>query len=650
MSRKKVVILISVCLLAFAFVFIISCSDVTKEEVNEDILVDFDSLDNDNYYLDEESEILNNETLEDFNVDNDIVFNDTDTSYNLVLFQFSTINNGHVVDKNGNTISSNYFGVARSDENLIFTAFPDENYGFKGWFVSASKTLSKDNAVIENFRISNELTLEIDKADTLSVECVDHSGNVSYRVYDSIQAIAIEPRFERLSCSFKLSEPNTAIYTVKKNGTEIFNGENSYSLSVSYGDQVTGLTNREKRGYVWKGWYEKINEWNTKLISSDKALKYEINDKIVEFIATFEKCLSHDLDENCTCRKCDLDMHNIGNDCICSRCKLPFHADTVSKCVDSQIILNCKECSSIVPYSRKALDYIDTFKDEEKEEKWSIYMGMYPQSEVVDKELKEVLNKNINGLPNSSNARQWMSYGYYCNGIISDYMWYIDIEYDSNKYRGVHFVEYRPWKYTNSTYQDYSYQDDNGYYIGEIYWFLYEPIRWEILPHKGVNIEVKVVTDLVLDFKEYSIEQNDIYKNNWEHSAIRSWLNETFYATAFNERQKTIIKESFIDNKSTAYNGENNKFATCQEDTYDKVFLLSYEDITNNKDYSFLKNSYNNDEYRMKKVTDYAKSQGAVVENNIDSKFYGNGSWWLRSPSNFNEFSGYITEGGIIVL
>ena len=58
-------------------------------------------------------------------------------------------------------------------------------------------------------------------------------------------------------------------------------------------------------------------------------------------------------------------------------------------------------------------------------------------------------------------------------------MWYIDLEYNGEKYRGVYFNSYRlnQTTITNvSPVSSYTYQDDAGYSLNTAYWFKYEPI------------------------------------------------------------------------------------------------------------------------------------------------------------------------------
>ena len=213
-------------------------------------------------------------------------------------------------------------------------------------------------------------------------------------------------------------------------------------------------------------------------------------------------------------------------------------------------------------------------------------------------------------------------------------MWYIDKEYDGEKYRGVYFTSYRPYYTDYSSSTSNSKQDDNGYSTGNVYWFKYEPIKWRILSEN--DGKALILAELILDSQEFhpstsSHTENGktIYANNWEYSTIRKWLNETFYNVAFNDLQKALIVATELNNKTTAPDGSSNSYATCQNNTTDKVFLLSYTDMLNTS-YGFNSNSGNYDTARRKKTSDYAQVQGAYTST--DSRYLGNGWWWLRSP------------------
>ncbi len=251
----------------------------------------------------------------------------------------------------------------------------------------------------------------------------------------------------------------------------------------------------------------------------------------------------------------------------------------------------------------------------------TIYFGEYPQTEVTDSTITAALNDMRGTLPTSSNSYDWTSYGYYnyISGDVTNFMWYIDLEYSGGKYRGVYFTSYRPYYPTNSSSSSNSYQDDNGYSTGTVYWFKYEPIKWRILTES--DGKAMILSELMLDSQQYDYDGS--YSNNYANSTIRRWLNDTFYNTAFGDTQQAIIETTEVDNSVYSTGDSSNPYA-C-ENTFDKVFLLSYREVVNSS-YGFSTTS-SSSSTRQKQVSDYCKAQGSLTDSN------GNGNWWLRSPN-----------------
>lgn len=255
----------------------------------------------------------------------------------------------------------------------------------------------------------------------------------------------------------------------------------------------------------------------------------------------------------------------------------------------------------------------------------TILFGSYPQTEVVNEELKATLNTLSGAKPTADNAQAWTSYGYYANKKVSSFMWYIDVENGGEKYRGVYFTSSRP-AYTDTTAASDSFQSTNGYFAGTVYWFKYEPISWTILKEDDDG-RAMVLCDMIIDAQSYSVSSashkegdKTVYASNYEQSFVRSWLNDTFYNTAFDDMQKEIISVTTVNNgKGTTDSTKSNKYACAN--TKDKIFLLSYKDTTT---------YFKEDMPGQRLTSDYAQAQGAYTDN---SSYKGCGYWWLRSPS-----------------
>ena len=276
---------------------------------------------------------------------------------------------------------------------------------------------------------------------------------------------------------------------------------------------------------------------------------------------------------------------------------------------------------------KEIYSYVDSSKE-------SIYFGSYPQTEIKDETLIMELNKKAGTLPTESNTYNWSDYGYYINGEVESYMYYIDIELDEGKYRGVYFTQYRPVCTTTDGGSD---QEDNGYNTNTTYWFKYEPIKWNIL--KIENNKVLIISDLILDSQDYYSHSSrngatdyqgnktaDIVNaNNYMYSHIRSWLNTTFYKTAFSTLEKEIIETTEVDNSASSTGDSSNEYA-CSN-TRDKMFLLSYKEATT---------YYSSESERQAKGTDYAKSQGLWVITILSDS--GNSCYRLRSPNYYLDY------------
>ena len=290
-----------------------------------------------------------------------------------------------------------------------------------------------------------------------------------------------------------------------------------------------------------------------------------------------------------------------------------------------------------------------------------IYFGSYPQTVVTDDRVTIGLTALAGDLPTAEDSKNWTSYGYYIEGEVVDYMWYIDLAYNEVKYRGVYFTSYRPDETHRLSRAANSQQDDNGYNVSTVYWFKYEPIKWRILSE--ANGEALILCEMIIDSREYcnfdeetqqrveySHNGGNGYANNYALSDIRAWLNDTFYNTAFSALQKEYIKLTTVKNDLRSANPNSDPtFETSDkymsflcEDTEDHIFLLSFQEATNDV-YGYNPDMDNvADPAREKIPTDYAKCQGVKVSK--DTGYVGNGMfWWLRTPAEYD--AGGVARG-----
>ena len=274
-----------------------------------------------------------------------------------------------------------------------------------------------------------------------------------------------------------------------------------------------------------------------------------------------------------------------------------------------------------------------------------IEFGSYPQSEVKNEALISALN---------SQSGKWKSYGYYSDPgelftegkmSVADYMRYMDVEYNGNKYRAVTFDSYRP----------YTIQDDNSYKTGTTYWFRYEPLKWRILDLSTGLVMCNTIIDSQA-YNNYIIKNGaywgdkfqTYYASNYSKSSIRLWLNNDFYNTAFSDEQKSNIKTTMLNKDSyltltgsAEYSKETGKEYDSPS-TNDKVFLLSYDQVINSR-YGFASDAGYADTARIFRGSDYAKCQGLYIYSEKNNVNNGNSWWWQRTPESD---SGYACAVG----
>ena len=169
----------------------------------------------------------------------------------------------------------------------------------------------------------------------------------------------------------------------------------------------------------------------------------------------------------------------------------------------------------------------------------------------------------------------------------------------------------------------YKFSNNSSVTSGTTYYFKVEPIRWRILSESNGKAFIFCDSMLVNHYYHHTsssttIDGQTVYANNYANSDIRAWLNDEFYKTAFGELQQALIQTTEVDNSAQSTDSSSNPYA-C-ENTFDKVFLLSYDEITDSKYFA-------SHSERIVELNDYALANGAWTNNGGDF-FY-----WLRSPS-----------------
>lgn len=251
----------------------------------------------------------------------------------------------------------------------------------------------------------------------------------------------------------------------------------------------------------------------------------------------------------------------------------------------------------------------------------------------------DALNATIDELPTEEEKGEWTGYGYRVFLGGREGMWYLDRTYGEEKYRGVYFTKYR---LSDSQFVDaISAQPNNGYTIGNVYWFKYEPIRWNVIKTedgKALLCGEKILdAQAFCDMTTYNADEDKYYNgtedvpngtfaNNYAYSSIRNWLNNTFYQTAFDKDERADVLLTRVDNTvdPSVPNLQSKVNPYLCESTTDRVFLIGLVDVTN-EEYAFEGRSL------LKKATDYALCMG-LQPSNDEGEFADAANWWLRTP------------------
>ena len=106
-----------------------------------------------------------------------------------------------------------------------------------------------------------------------------------------------------------------------------------------------------------------------------------------------------------------------------------------------------------------------------------------------------------------------------------------------------------------------------------------DPICWDVLDKDGDA--VLLISHDVIAYQRFSDSRKCVI---WEDSEIRTWLNQEFYAEAFDDEEQASIRETTLENPSTvgfAAHVDPSGDVQVREsrpDTKDKIFLLNWKE------------------------------------------------------------------------
>ncbi len=154
-----------------------------------------------------------------------------------------------------------------------------------------------------------------------------------------------------------------------------------------------------------------------------------------------------------------------------------------------------------------------------------------------------------------------------------------------------------------------------------------DPITWIVLDVQDGNLFL---------VSKYGLEKMAFHTRSdgtvWENSAVRDWLNGTFYYTAFSHEEQDAIQLTYVDQSASQGESGWNSAGRAYGDTEDKIFLLSYREAK-----TYLKDNKS----LLCIPSGYCVAQGCFNKN---SGLLGGEStcwWWLRS-------SAYKNNAGVV--
>lgn len=138
-----------------------------------------------------------------------------------------------------------------------------------------------------------------------------------------------------------------------------------------------------------------------------------------------------------------------------------------------------------------------------------------------------------------------------------------------------------------------------------------DPIEWEVLSVEDGKVLLMSVMNI--DAREFDIRSNV----TWKNSELRTWLNQTFFNTAFSINEQSAIIDNTIVTKGEVLLG------TEDISTTDKVYVPSYQDVIN-PEYGFDYEEYE-DSSRLAFNTHYTATKAGMFAGG-ESDVY-----WLRN-------------------
>ncbi len=174
------------------------------------------------------------------------------------------------------------------------------------------------------------------------------------------------------------------------------------------------------------------------------------------------------------------------------------------------------------------------------------------------------------------------------------------------------------------------------------------PIKWRVLSVKGDD--AFLMADKNLDCQKYNDSKSEV---TWETCTMRSWLNG--YGAGLNQEGKDYSGNSFLNNAfttleqqgiktTTVVNNDNLEYSTeAGNDTYDQVYLLSIDEVT---DAAYGFSTYLGTSNKRKAENTMYVTEGGEIQ--VGPMFGSESMWWLRSPGGVNDCASLMFSEGTV--
>ncbi len=177
-----------------------------------------------------------------------------------------------------------------------------------------------------------------------------------------------------------------------------------------------------------------------------------------------------------------------------------------------------------------------------------------------------------------------------------------------------------------------------------------QPIKWRVLSVDGDD--AFLLADKNIDVQRYNKNYTDV---TWENCTMRSWLNgygaetnqpgEDFRTNNFLDHAFSASEQSAIKTTSVVNNDDPEYGTEGGNDTSDKVYLLSIDEVRN-PEYGFTSSTSSTDT-RKAVNTAYVAGGGETKTSGMNSAGSAD-AWWLRSPGRSSNDASSVIYSGIV--